>query len=245
MQALHRTLGTWDKHVHTFVALSNFSRQKFVEGGMPAEKITVKPNFVDPDPGPRSADGDYGVFVGRMSEEKGLETLLAGFALTPKMRLIIVGDGPPMEALKKFAAGRSMTNVEFRGRLARQETWTVVKGARFLIQPSECYENFPMSVAEAFACGTPVLCSRIGALQEIVRENVTGLQFTAGDSQDLAAKVLWASENRVAMARMGKQARAEFESKYTAEKNYVMLMELYQRATGSSVVEADLAAVGN
>jgi glycosyltransferase involved in cell wall biosynthesis len=89
------------------------------------------------------------------------------------------------------------------------------------------------------------LCSQIGALQEIVRENVTGLQFTAGDPQDLAAKVLWAWENRAAMARMGRQARAEFESKYTAEKNYLMLMELYQRATGSSVVEADLVAVGN
>ncbi|HEY7098501.1 MAG TPA: glycosyltransferase family 4 protein [Terriglobales bacterium] len=245
MQALHRTLGTWEKHVHTFVALSEFSRQKFIEGGLPADKITVKPNFVDPDPGARSADGDYGVFVGRMSEEKGLETLLAGFALTPKVRLIIVGDGPPMEALKQFVSSRSMTNVEFRGRLPRQDTWSLVKGARFLIQPSECYENFPMAVAEAFACGTPVLCSQIGALQEIVRENVTGLQFTAGDPQDLAAKVLWAWENRAAMARMGRQARAEFESKYTAEKNYLMLMELYQRATGSSVVEADLVAVGN
>jgi glycosyltransferase involved in cell wall biosynthesis len=124
-----------------------------------------------------------------------------------------------------------MTNVDFRGRLPREETINLVKGARFLIQPSECYENFPMAVAEAFACGTPVLCSRIGALQEIDADGRTGLQFTPADPQDLAAKVQWAWDHREDMAIMGKEARAEFEAKYTAEKNYLMLMELYQRAT--------------
>lgn len=231
MLKLHRVLGTWQKLVHTYVALSEFSRQRFIAGGLPAEKISVKPNFVDPDPGARTSDGNYGVFVGRFSEEKGLETLLTGFALTPNVPLILVGDGPPLESLKQIAAKNSITNVEFRGRVPREETATLIKGARFLIQPSECYENFPMAVAEAFACGTPVLCSRIGALQEIVADGRTGLHFTPADPQDLAAKVQWAWEHRDDMAIMGKEARAEFEAKYTAEKNYLMLMELYQRAT--------------
>ena len=247
MLKLHRVLGTWENLVHSYVALSEFSRQRFIAGGLPAEKISVKPNFVDPDPGPRQSDGDYGIFVGRLSEEKGLETLLAGFALTPKVPLIIVGDGPPLKSLKQLASSRSLTNVVFRGRLPRQETWSLVKGARFLIQPSECYENFPMAVAEAFACGTPVLCSRLGAMQEIVSDRRTGLHFNVEDPQDLAAKVMWAWEHRTDMAQMGKAARAEFEAKYTAEKNYRMLMELYQRAIGSvsaEDVEPVLAAAG-
>jgi glycosyltransferase involved in cell wall biosynthesis len=230
MLKLHRVLGTWQKLVSSYVALSEFSRQRFIEGGLPAEKISVKPNFVDPDPGERQSDGDYGIFVGRLSEEKGLDTLLAGFAIASTVPLIIVGDGPPLEALKQKAAKLSLSHVSFRGRLPRQETWALVKGARFLIQPSECYENFPMAVAEAFACGTPVLCSRLGAMQEIVSDGRTGLHFNAKDPVDLAAKVQWAFEHRAEMKAMGREARAEYELKYTAEKNYGMLMELYHRA---------------
>ena len=173
--------------------------------------------------------------------------MLAGVALTPKVPLIIVGDGPPLKSLKELAASRSLTNVVFRGRLPREETWALVKGASFLIQPSECYENFPMAVAEAFACGTPVLCSRLGAMQEIVADGRTGLQFNAMDSEDLAAKVMWAWEHRAQMIEMGKEARREFEAKYTAEKNYLMLMELYQHAIGSVPAmsgEHTLATVG-
>src|SRR3954463_5724761 len=116
MLKLHRVLGTWQKLVSSYVALSEFSRQRFIEGGLPAERISVKPNFVDPDPGERQSDGDYGIFVGRLSEEKGLDTLLAGFAIASTVPLIIVGDGPPLEALKEKAAKLSLSNVSFRGR---------------------------------------------------------------------------------------------------------------------------------
>lgn len=240
MLTVHRALGTWHKLVHTFVALSEFSRQRFIAGGLPAEKITVKPNFVDPDPGERTSDGDYAIFVGRLSEEKGLDTMLAGFEQIPQVPLIVVGDGPPLERLKAEVKRRQMNNVSFRGRLPRHETWDALKGARFLVLPSECYENFPMAIAEAFACGIPVLSSRLGAMQELVADQQTGIHFAPGDAKDLAARVAWAWNHPAELSEMGRRARLDYEARYTAEKNYLFLMELYQRALGSQPASSRL-----
>ena len=122
------------------------------------------------------------------------------------------------------------SNISFRGRLTRDETLAAMKRARFLIQPSDCYENFPLSIAEAFSCGTPVICSRLGAMREIVEDGRTGLHFEAGNAEDLADKVDSAWNNPDRIRAMGKEARQEYENKYTAEKNYTALMEIYQRA---------------
>jgi glycosyltransferase involved in cell wall biosynthesis len=105
-----------------------------------------------------------------------------------------------------------------------------MQGARFLIFSSEWYENFPVTIAESFACGTPIICSRIGAMQEIVEDGRTGLHFTAGDAEDLAEKIDWAWNHSESMRLMGQECRREFEAKYTAETNYPLLMEIYQRA---------------
>src|SRR5215471_7902742 len=229
MLKVHRALGTWHHAVNTYIVLSNFSKQRFIAGGLPQEKIVIKPNFVDPDPGPRSSDGEYALFVGRLSEEKGLKTLLAACKHTPRVSLVIVGDGPLRQELQACAQRLDLHNVVFRGRLPRQDIEAVLKNARFLVQPSECYENFPMTVVEAFACGIPVIGSRIGALKEIVTDGQTGLQFKPGDSEDLAAKIDWAWQHGEATRAMGQRARHEFEGKYTAEKNYGHLVELYGR----------------
>src|SRR5438067_6696762 len=142
---------------------------------------------------------------------------------------MIIGDGPLFGELQLRAKQLNLENVTFRGRLPSHETKAAVKNARFLILPSECYENFPMTIVEAFACGTPVICSRLGALEEIVKHEQTGLQFQAGSPEDLASKVSWAWCHRGRMAGMGKQARQEFERMYTAEKNYSVLMALYDQ----------------
>jgi len=235
MLKVHRALGTWPHAVNTYIALSNFSKQRFIAGGLPQEKIVIKPNFVDPDPGPRSSDGEYALFVGRLSEEKGLKTLLAACKHTPRVSLVIVGDGPLRQELQACAQRLDLHNVVFRGRLPRQDIEAVLKNARFLVQPSECYENFPMTVVEAFACGIPVIGSRIGALKEIVTDGQTGLQFKPGDSEDLAAKIDWAWQHGEATRAMGLRARHEFESKYTAEKNHGHLVELYGRVLANQV----------
>lgn len=231
MLAVHRWLGTWSEMVDSFIALSGFSRQKFIEGGIPTEKIAVKPNFVYADPGCRARSGEYALFIGRVSPEKGIRTLLAAWQrLQVRIPLRIIGGGPEREFLEEHATQMELSDVRFLGQLPRDEVIAALKGARFLLFTSEWYENFPMTIVEAFACGVPVVCSRLGAMEEIVADGRTGLHFTPGNADDLAAKVEWASAHPEEMAAMGRAARAEYEAKYTAQRNYPMLMEVYQKA---------------
>lgn len=222
-----------------FVAVSEFSRQKFIAGGLPADKIVVKPNFVYPDPGERVSDGEYALFAGRLTEEKGLPTLLHAWKrLGGAIPLKIVGDGSLLSELKATAAQFRLANVTFLGRLPREQTIQAIKSSRFLIVSSECYENCPMGIVEAFACGVPVIGSALGAMQRMVDDGRTGLHFSPANPTDLAAKVEWAWSHRPQMREMGRAARLEFEAKYTAEKSYLQLMEIYQRA---GAMEAGLA----
>jgi len=231
MLATHRRLPTWSHNVDRYIALTEFSRQKFIRGGLPAERITVKPNFVAPDPGLGTQSGGYALFVGRLSPEKGLRTLLRAWRrLGNTIPLRIVGEGPLRADLMDEAARHSLSSVRFLGRLDRGKTQEAVKGALFLIVPSECYENFPMTIAEAFASGTPVICSRLGAMQEIVTHQHTGLHFEPNGSDQLADCASWAWAHPARMRAMGLAARREYELKYTAEKNHSLLMDIYDRA---------------
>jgi glycosyltransferase involved in cell wall biosynthesis len=243
MLAVHRWRRTWAWQVNCFIALCEFSRQKFIEGGIPTEKITVKPNFVFADPGCRAQSGEYALFIGRLSPEKRVITLLAAWQrLLVHIPLRIAGSGPEHEFLKAEAKQAGLSDVRFLGQLSRDEVIAALKGARFLVFTSEWYENFPMTIAEAFACGVPVICSRLGAMQEIVVDGRTGLHFTPGNAGDLAAKVEWAWAHPEEMAAMGRAARAEYEAKYTAERNYQMLMKIYHGVLGSG---ASRRALGN
>jgi glycosyltransferase involved in cell wall biosynthesis len=229
MLQVHRFRGTWDDRVDSYITLSDFARRKFIQGGLPAAKIRVKPNFVAPDPGEREKPGDYALFVGRLSHEKGISTLLAAWEkLHSTIPLILVGDGPLRESLQAEAAARNLINVSFRGWLPAQETRAAMKNAAFTITPSTCYEGFGMSIVESFACGTPVLCSALGGMQEIVDHHRTGLHFAPGNADELAARVEWAWAHPSRLASMGKEARLQYETSYTAEKNYNELMQIYQ-----------------
>ena len=231
MLAYHRMRDTWKREVACFVALSQFARNKFVEGGLPAERVFVKPNFVHPDPAASIGQREFALFVGRLSPTKRVSTMLAAWKrLTVPIPLVIVGGGPGLEQLKMEASQLNLNNVVFKGQLPRDATLASISRARFLISASEWYENFPVTLAESFACGTPVICSRLGVMQEIVDDGRTGLHFTSGDPEDLARKVEWAWTHPEEMSAMGRTARTEYESKYTAEKNYPILMEIYQRA---------------
>jgi len=230
MLTVHRALGTWTRMVDVYIALTEFARRKFIEGGLPAEKIVVKPNFVDPDPGQRTSAGNSAVFVGRLSPEKGVRTLLSAWQRLDGIPLRMVGDGPLRGELEETKMRNDIDAVALLGKRSREDVLDILKGSRFLVLPSECYENFPMSIAEAFACGVPVIASRLGAMAEIVEDGRTGLHFNPGDPEDLAAKVEWAWTHPERMAEMGREARREYERKYTAERNYEMLMGIYERA---------------
>jgi glycosyltransferase involved in cell wall biosynthesis len=229
MLAAHRGLGTWRKAVDVYVALTAFSRGKFVAGGLPADKLLVKSNFVYPDPGTGAGAGQYGVFVGRLSAEKGVETLLKAWqSLGDRVPLKIVGDGPLAETVR--AAAAQGAGVEWLGSKPLAEVYPLIGEAAFLVLPSQCYENFPRVVIEAFAKGTPVIASRLGAMAEVVDHGRTGLHFEPGDALDLAVKVRNLVDDPLLQSRMRRAAREEYEGKYTAECNYETLTGIYEQA---------------
>ena len=231
MLAAHRALRTWRLRVNTYVALTEFGRKKFIESGLPAERILVKPNFVSPDPGCSSSTGDYVLFVGRLAEEKGLDTLLRCWGrLGTSISLKIAGEGPLREELETLARRSNLRNVLFLGRLSSAAVLELMRGARFLVFPSRWFEGFPLTIAEAYASAIPVIAPRLGAMAEIVLERVTGMQFEPENEEDLSAKIEWAWSHPEEMCRMGRNARREYEAKYTAEQNYKALMNVYEHA---------------
>jgi len=234
MLASQRALGTWNEKVNCYIARTEFAREKFIEGGLPAQRIVVKPCFVHPDPGPKMGSGDAVLFLGRLVPEKGLRTLLTAWEhLGGTIPLRIAGDGPLREELEAGIERRRIAGVEVLGRVPDAELPDEMKRARFLVLPSEWYEGLPLTIAEAFACGVPVVASRIGSMIELVEDGRTGLHFTPGDAADLAAKVEWAWTHPKEMEEMGRAARREYETKYTPEINYARLMEIYERAIGN------------
>lgn len=244
MLAAHRALDTWRSSVTLFVTLTDFAKQQFVSAGFPPQRLVVKPNFAHPDPGERTTPGDYCVFVGRLLENKGLRVVLDAWSkLAAPYSLQVVGDGPDRSALESHARALGLSQVTFRGRLTRAATLEIVRGAQFTIVPSVLYEGLPMCIVESFACGTPVLCSSLGALTEVVEDGLTGLHFNPGDPLDLARKVAWAWSHPAELARMGRAARRKYEQEYTAEKNYSRLMQIYQQALGARSLGSDSSPV--
>jgi glycosyltransferase involved in cell wall biosynthesis len=234
MLQVHRRMRTWAKMVDCYIALTEFSRRKLIDGGLPAAKIRVKPNFVLPDPGMRDRRGQYALFAGRLVDPKGWPTLLAAWKqLRQPIPLVIVGDGPDRERLESQLNDPALREVVYRGRLSHDAMLDAIKGARFLVFPSEWYEGFPVTIAESFACGVPVICSRLGSMQEIVADGRTGLHFRPTEADDLASKIEWAWNHPEQMEAMGRGARLEFQAKYTAERNFYLLKEIYEFAMGS------------
>lgn len=234
MLVAHRALESWQKVVDVFIALSQFSRNKFIQGGLPADKIAVKPNFVNRDPGLGAGTGEYGLYVGRLSAEKGLETLLKAWTvLRRNVPLKIVGDGP-LAAMVETAVAQD-SRIEWLGRKSAEEVNALIGAARFLVCPSNCYENFPRVIVEAFATGTPVVASNMGAMAELVDHGRTGLRFEPGNATDLASTVEQLLADLPALSRMRQATRQEYKEKYTVESNYRFLMAIYERILGSAI----------
>jgi glycosyltransferase involved in cell wall biosynthesis len=230
MLSIHRLLRTWSEAIDRYVVLSSFARDKFIQAGLPASKMIVKPNFLEAEPGLGAHSGGYALFVGRLTEEKGIATLLEAWTQLSDIALVLAGQGPMQPQIEQYVQQRTPGNVRYGGHVSREEISRLMKDSSFLIFPSRWYEGFPMTIAEAYACGTPVIASRLGAMAEIIDDGSTGLHFTPGDADDLARKVEWASAHPKEMRDMGRNARMEYETKYTAERNYKMLIDVYQQA---------------
>jgi glycosyltransferase involved in cell wall biosynthesis len=227
MLARNRAHGTYND-VDRYIALTAFAAGKLIAGGLPRERIEIKPNFLPDPPDVGHGGGNYAVFVGRLSEEKGVRTLLQAWRQIRGFALKVLGDGPLRNQLEEQARRESL-EVEFRGHCPREEILRLVRDAELQIVPSECYEGFPMVVLEAYACGTPIVASRIGSLDEIVTER-TGVKFQPGDPDALAATVDKLRSDPPRLQAMRAHVRAAYEEKYTAEQNFLALRAIYAHA---------------
>ncbi|MEO0513841.1 MAG: glycosyltransferase [Planctomycetota bacterium] len=226
LNGVHRILGTWRKEVDVFLAMTEFGKRKYVEGGLPIERILVKPNFVHPAPVAGDGGGGYALFVGRLSKEKGLDTLLAAWKmLQPNIRLKIVGGGPLEDQVRDAAAHDS--RIEYVGFCDADAVYGLMQSASCLVFPSIWYEGLPKTIIESFACGTPVLTSDIGAQAEVVRHSENGMHFKAGDAGRLAAQVVTMFRDSDRLQEMRVAARLSYTNLYDEAENYRQLIDVY------------------
>lgn len=229
MLAHHRWRGTYQNDVDVYIALTEFARTKMVAGGLPGEKVVVKSNFVDPDPGQGHGEGDYVLFVGRLSDEKGIDTLLSAWQHSAELPpLWIVGDGPIRPKVQQ-ACGQN-ARMKFLGRVSSDRVLELMGSARALVFPSVWYEGQPRTILESLACGTPVVGSNLGSMPELIKPGVNGALFTPGDPPDLvrAVRELLSVPS---MRDIRRSARQTYLEKYTADANYRQMLEIYLRAS--------------
>ena len=225
MIAYHRQKQTWSKKVNRFIALTQFAKQKFVQAGFDECRICVKPNSCPEPLLNAAACRTGGLFVGRISVEKGIDTLLSAWGGLGIL-LKVAGDGTLVSRL----ANPEANDISPLGKLPSLAVMAEMQNAEFLLVPSLWYEGFPMVIVEAFANGLPVICSDIGAMREIVENHVTGLHFEAGNASDLRDKVEWAVSHRREMRSMGKAARQAYLDRYSPQSNVESLVDIYRQA---------------
>ncbi|BAZ03879.1 glycosyltransferase [Calothrix sp. NIES-3974] len=226
----HRLRGTYENDIDAYIALTEFARQKFIQGGLPAEKIAVKPNFVNSDIRVGEHKGNYALFAGRLIPQKGVKTLLkAWHLLDDSIPLKVVGRG----VLESLFHHDLPPGIEYLGAVPRHQVIELMQNARLLIFPSEWYECFPMAIAEAFATGLPVIASNLGGMGEIIQDGKSGWHFQVGDPKDLARVVQSAWSDPVEIQRRGSLARHQYETDYSLEKNHQVLISIYQKAIDS------------
>lgn len=223
---LHKWAGTYTHKVSRYIALNEFCRAKFIQGGLPEGRVVVKPNFVQVAQEP-NFEGRQGVlYLGRLTPEKGLPTLLEAAAASPQLasQLSVVGAGPMGEAVAQALGPRHL------GACPPEQVWMHLQRSLCMVVPSVWYEGFPRTIIEAYGAGVPVIASRLGSLAEVVEDGRTGLLFEPGNARDLADKVQWALDHPAQMVAMGRAARALYERAYSPQVGYDALINVYRSA---------------
>ena len=232
--AINRRRQTWQKDVDLFLALTDFARRKMIEGGLPEQRIRVKPNFVS-DPGRRTlstAESDLILFVGRLAPEKGPDVLVEAWqrANLEGLRLEIIGDGDMRETL----AGRP--GVALRGQLDGDQVRKLMLRARALVLPSIWYEGLSMVMLEALGAGLPVLASALGAMPDVLHTLGESWLVDPGDPEALADRLQGLRDNDL-VGQAGVGARALYDSRYSPPVGLAGLEDAYRHARGEVSVE--------
>jgi glycosyltransferase involved in cell wall biosynthesis len=227
----HRGLGTYRKCVDHFLTPSRFAKEKLMQNGFSAEKISVLPHFqklpaqVPPSPRP----GAPILYFGRLSPEKGVADLLRAMKHVPQTRLLIAGDGPQRAELEVLAHELCLANVEFTGHVSGTSLDRLIASACFTVLPSRAYETLGKTILESYAWGRPVVASDLGSRRELVEQGETGVLFPPGNVEQLAKAISFLAERPGLAAKMGAAGRELVESQYTPQAHYRAIMLVYQR----------------
>jgi len=231
---LNRLAGMVEK-ISGFICLTEFFRIKMREAGVDDSKLFVRPNFVAAPPlDGETAGSGYVLYMGRLSAEKGIRTVIRAVEGLPHVTLKILGSGPLEQELRDYVSERKLANVEFLGFKTGEEKWAILRNALCLVLPSEWYENFPVTVLEAFMAEKPVIASRMGGLPYIVEEGKSGLLFEAGNAEELAQKIQYLVEHPEDTARLGHCGRHLSETKYGPTAAYSNLMGIFSQVQGGN-----------
>ena len=221
----HKKNNTWKNKVSQFIALTNFAKNKFLEAGFLEHKIFIKPNFsslkVKLD---KNINRSGALFVGRISDEKGIKILLKAWEKID-IKIKIIGNGP----LKHLVENNDNSRIEYLGFMNQEQIFNEMQTASFLVFPSIWYEGFPMVIIESFANGLPIIASKLGSMGEIIEDKKTGLHFEPGSSKDLVEKVKFLNENKQEGEQMSANVLSEFKSKYSEKINYETLIKIYKK----------------
>jgi len=223
----------WVNMVDQYITATEFTRQKYIAVGIPEEKITLKPNTLYPDSVDDSIDGEYALYVGRLSTEKGVPTLLDAWKEVDDIPLKIIGDGPMRKQLKAYSDSKDIKNVDFLGYISQDRYDKYMRGAKFLVFPSICYENFPRIISEAFAYGIPVVASSLGGMSEIIEDRKTGFMFKPGDSHDLASKIRQIAGDGNILSIIRENMHHKHKQDYSPARNYEILTNIYKKVVGN------------
>jgi len=230
--ATHRLFGTYRNHIDRFIALTEFSRGVLLKAGLPPAKVVVKANFLAEAPSLPTGHNGYAFFAGRLSPEKGIRTLVAAWRdHRPGIPLHIAGDGPESAVVREAVA--QCNQIRWLGRLSKAETAQAMARAAVVVIPSLWFEGFPLVVVEAFSMGKSIVASNLGSLATLITPGCTGWLFQPGNAAELANTVRQAIDDPARLAQVGRQARAEFDARYSAGTNYQQLLAIYEAALAS------------
>jgi glycosyltransferase involved in cell wall biosynthesis len=220
--------GNLPQNIDRYIALNRFAADKLTAGGVPKERIKILGNFIDTFIGRPENKKAYILFLGRLSPEKGLFTLLKALQKTNGVALKIAGSGSIEEDLKNYVRGKKDLNVEFVGFVSGEKKQSLIRHAFCAVVPSEWYENFPISILESLALGTPVIASKIGGLPEMVKHGKTGFLFNPGNTDELACSINQVVKNQDSIQRMSREALRTAKSFFDPLTHYSYLIDIYK-----------------
>ena len=232
---VHKFLKVYDD-VDAFITPSEYLKGKLVTNGFPQEKIHCIPTFTTSSIEERAPKiGTYGLYFGRITEEKGVDTVVHAYEKLPDHRVLLMGDDTTEEAvrLKQYVEEHKLDNIEFIGFHSGAELEEIIKGARFTLIPSIWYDNLPNTALESFQNSKPVIASNIGSLPELVEDGVNGFLFSPGNAEELAEKIKCLDDNKL-VENMGMSSLNVLQRKFAPKAHYDSLIKIFMEAKGAS-----------